>query len=460
MTRISQDDTKECTEPRLVLDQDETRPIYTCQHCQCASEFSDGFQKTKSYSRHEDQYICISCTAHQNSSKSNASNFIDLLIWFTILSFFVYSDGATQVLSFLITWFFILHLAIFVHELGHYIASLLAGVNVRLLMLGSGPTLKVFRFKQLFIVLKLFPFSGSVHPDFDSANGIRGKFFFIVAAGPLFNLFMAAFTAFTLIYSNVALSPFVSDLLWFWLFVNVSLGILNLIPGKSTKGLGHFLSDGAQLISIPSWTDEDIKKLVRMNQGILAQLEYEHGDKAVARAIATAAIESGQDAQIHSLILTVSARTKQEFELAIKLNRQVLEGVDKDDEITAVIRNNLAYSLFKHGEAALLPEADRQSLKAMEMLPMVLAVRSTRGSVLVALGQFEAGLELLEDERFSIETKENQATVLRTRSQAYQQLGRFKEANLARETANQLDPGFSLTKERQENSVETITKVF
>jgi len=219
-------------------------------------------------------------------------------------------------------------------------------------------------------------------------------------------------------------------------------------------------TDGAQLLSIPSWTDEDISTLITMRQTIVAQLELQHGDQAIARAIAIDAIESGQDNPIHHGILTCTAHTKQDLELAIKLNRLSFENTNADDEITAMARNNLAYAIFKHGDATLLDEADSHSLKAMEILPMHLAVRSTRGSVLVALGQHEAGLALLEDERFIIETKQNQASVLSVRARAYEALGRTEDAAEARKQAQQLDPDVSLFNESAEGTDKHLTKVF
>ena len=139
-----------------------------------------------------------------------------------------------------------------------------------------------------------------------------------------------------------------------------------------------------------------------MAQGVSAEIEFLYGDKDIARAIAIDAIESGQNPQIYSGILATSARTREEFEYAVIQNRKALEMIDQEDEITAMVRNNLAYSAFCLGDASLLEEADKQSQRAMDTLPMSLAVRSTRGSILIASGQYEAGLELVEDERFAL----------------------------------------------------------
>jgi len=59
---------------------------------------------------------------------------------------------------------------------------------------------------------------------------------------------------------------------------------------------------------------------------------------------------------------------------------------------------------------------------------MLLAVRSTRGSVLAAMGKYEQALELLDDDRIVMETFEDQASVLCVRARAHKALGQDKLA--------------------------------
>jgi len=58
--------------------------------------------------------------------------------------------------------------------------------------------------------------------------------------------------------------------------------------------------------------------------------------------------------------------------------------------------NSLAWADLMQGDAALLPEADRWSAKAIELLPDEPAVQGTRGTVLLGLGRLDEGIALLE----------------------------------------------------------------
>jgi tetratricopeptide (TPR) repeat protein len=63
----------------------------------------------------------------------------------------------------------------------------------------------------------------------------------------------------------------------------------------------------------------------------------------------------------------------------------------------AIFLNNLAWANLMAGGDDRLGEADRYSQQAMRLTPWVAAIKGTRGSVLVALGQTGEGLSLLEE---------------------------------------------------------------
>ena len=67
----------------------------------------------------------------------------------------------------------------------------------------------------------------------------------------------------------------------------------------------------------------------------------------------------------------------------------------RSDEVRFTIFNNVAYVNILSGEARLLAQADDCSRRAFAKHPSSLHFRSTRGSVLIELGQYEEGLKLL-----------------------------------------------------------------
>ena len=58
---------------------------------------------------------------------------------------------------------------------------------------------------------------------------------------------------------------------------------------------------------------------------------------------------------------------------------------------------NIAYADALIGDPALLPEADAYSKEAYNAISWVPSIVGTRGTVLVALGQFEEGIRFLKE---------------------------------------------------------------
>jgi len=233
MAGTSQNDLEHNVELEFVLDEDEAQPTFVCRRCQCTSEFAAGFQKRNRRKSLPDQYTCITCLTYRSAKRTKRSAHLDTLFILCVIGLYAYSSGFGLVAAFIASWFLLQYAGIFLHEFGHYIANRMQGVNVGLVILGSGPVLTSFRLNQTLVVIKPYPFSG------------------LVAAGPFLNLLMAAFTFVALNYYGMLISPVTQSLLTLWLVINVLLGTMNLIPFKSKTEVGLLQTDGAQLCCKP-----------------------------------------------------------------------------------------------------------------------------------------------------------------------------------------------------------------
>lgn len=444
MTKSGPQDAQECLDVQIEPNEGAKQVTYTCKLCQCTASIEGAFQKSRSRKSQPASYTCVTCIAYRTGngpSRRFTHGWFDVIFFVFVLGIIAYNIGITPIahtVTWLLKWLLLLYVAMFVHELGHFIMTRIMGYKVRLMLLGSGPVLKVFRLGRFFLVVKLLPFAGLIHPEITLAKNVRKKFACIVLAGPLINLTVAVGAAYLLYYSSLTLSPTTTEVMWSWLVANAYFGITNLIPFRIAEKSNFFRSDGQHLVDLPSWTDDDIKKLIRANQSLFVQMEFQYGDKNIARAIAIEAIESGMEAQALSSIVAVTSSTHDELAYSLKLHRKVLKTVHQEDELSALARNNFAYNIIQLGDDSLFSEANEQSLKAIGTLPMSLDIRSTRGSVLIAMGRYVEGLALLEDERFAIDTNENQARVSYDRAKAYDALGRAADAAESRDKATAL----------------------
>lgn len=139
-------------------------------------------------------------------------------------SFFV--NGVQSTIGFIIPMIILLGLLIFVHELGHFLVAKFFKVRVEVFSLGFGPKLFQFKRGDTVYCISAFPLGGYVKmfgddPTVEIPDDLKAKSFlhkpvgqriWIVLAGPLMNLFFAAF-----LFSGVAivgertLSPVVGD---------------------------------------------------------------------------------------------------------------------------------------------------------------------------------------------------------------------------------------------------------
>jgi tetratricopeptide (TPR) repeat protein len=144
------------------------------------------------------------------------------------------------------------------------------------------------------------------------------------------------------------------------------------------------------------------------------------------------------------VLATAILLTKGSSAEGIDLARRYLAAGDNSEPERAVLMNNLAWALIDAPEGeptpARLAEADQLSAAAMSFLPRMLAVRGTRGAVLVERGEYRAAAELLDDRRFRLDSRRHRSAVKASLALALAGLGELEPADRALREALALDP--------------------
>ena len=143
-----------------------------------------------------------------------------------------------------------LAISIVPHELGHGLAGRVCGLDVRAIVLGSGPTLFVARIFGIPVEFKLLPIAGAALAQPTPVNWLRSRWFIFVAAGPLANglaivgahlVFGVPFWSASLLHSSPA---------ELFVFANWIHLIVNLVPFTAYTNYGRMPNDGLSLIQM------------------------------------------------------------------------------------------------------------------------------------------------------------------------------------------------------------------
>ncbi|MEO1593936.1 MAG: site-2 protease family protein [Pseudomonadota bacterium] len=410
----------------------------TCRVCNAESEWTEGFVPATNVV-HGPHHVCVTCVLYRQKYRNY------YLWWFywtaaTVAFGYYLSGSIMDAVLFAIGGYALLYLAIVIHELGHLLAALAVGVHVPAISFGGGLRAKVLRFRDAFLILSPSPSEGMIITTHSTGEHYRKKTFLILLSGPLVNAIAALLGIAALITFWGDLSKYASAGIKLWIWINTYLAITNLFSFSHKTAFGTVQSDGGQMWGLRKKTDEEIEEILRQRNVILASLEFQLGDMEKSLAIIEKAIEDGEDSvHTRSLVTATLAETGQ-LERGIVINRAYLESTELNVMERALLQNNLAFMLYLTDDDEALKEADTLSQRAMEVLPMIMAVRSTRASVLVATGRVEEGVAMLTDKRFKLETPSHQATVNLIRATGLARLGDREEASKSLNAARSLDP--------------------
>ena len=136
------------------------------------------------------------------------------------------------------------------HELGHGLVGRLCGLDVRAIVVGSGPTIFLTRIFGIPAEFKLLPIAGVALAQPTKVSWLRTRWFVFVAAGPLANalaivcahfIFGVPFWSGSLLHATPA---------GVFVFANWIHVLVNLVPFMTYTNYGRMPNDGLSLLQL------------------------------------------------------------------------------------------------------------------------------------------------------------------------------------------------------------------
>jgi len=406
-----------------------------CEGCGCSAEIETGFRSVRRGLRR--RHRCPLCTA-ADASRANRQ----LLVWIGLLA------GVLAVVSLLkgqapgnaLLAFVLLPClasAVVVHEASHALVGWLCGLEVHRVVLGAGRVVARGSCFGVPTEWRWAPVSGLTFLSPRHDRGVNRRMVSAIVAGPLSNLAFAALAAATALlvaegFGRLALQTLAGT--------HFLVGGLSLVPFQGLSEIGPVDSDGKLVmttLSRPAERREEWRVMRFLLPAMLAREEGRFRDALAAtqEGLAHSPLNPALRILNGVVLLDLGDGLRAREALAT-----LIDPSPDEPEQRAIARNNLAYASFLADDDTLLPEADALSQEAHRLLGWAPPVRATRGSVLVAMGETEAGLELLEDVLPHVDEPRDRAKVLCALALGYRDRGDQDAAKTVRDEAAELDP--------------------
>lgn len=292
----------------------------------------------------------------------------------------------------------LLVLATFLHEMGHALVAAVCGDRVLSIHLGRGVVEGCRRVGRTCWFLHL-PLLGGLTVNLPGRlAGYRIKSILFALGGVTVNFFTA-----WLLWRNLQSQPeWNLSLRWLtafdpaltFFYLNLTMGIANLIPADIRLESGRLIPNDGKGVLLHLQTPSADSPKLRQQMALLQCGMYATYENVEAQweVLQTALERDPSEPTLKTsemlLLLELGRLTE-----ALVVCRDIPEcRADATPAEKGARANNLAWCHYKCGE---LVEAERLSARSLEGLPNHPNVCGTRGEVLLALGRFEEGRELL-----------------------------------------------------------------
>jgi tetratricopeptide (TPR) repeat protein len=321
------------------------------------------------------------------------------------------------------------------HELGHAAVGRLLGFDVFRIVVGIGPRLFEVPFLGFHWQVRKYPLGGVVHTATRHDRGRLSRTIAMTAAGPLFNLLLAAAGVLVFARSSYFENPFAAPApLGCLVFTNALAGIWNLVPFKTATGMS---SDGRSIWLALTQGDEKRRQLRDSYYWLKLFDLREELDTDEAKATVRAAIESNPTSPIFWLFLGAQHMAERRYRDARAAFQSAIER-SQDATHTAMIQGNLAYALLAGGDAGDYSRGEELSARAYDVLPWLAGVAHTRGSYLTLAGRPAEAIAAIEQVLGEELRDGARKEFLYTLALAYQCSGDLEHAAKLRADAEQL----------------------
>jgi tetratricopeptide (TPR) repeat protein len=309
--------------------------------------------------------------------------------------------------------YFLLFPIIFVHELGHAFTAKALDFKVFYIKMGYGKRLAKFRLFDIPIELNRYPMMGITVAFPKTKEFFKTRIWFYILGGPITHviqilmcwLFLGNDSFLNQIYP-IAFVTSISPLTAL-IYSNTYLFLISIIPMKINSSIGSLKNDGLNLLSIPFQKTNETTDLetVAEEMKALEMLREERFNEALL--FYQDAIGKKPEKYLINVNIGLIELMKGNFERANLLFTETLETLlnEKADEKTVqefndanknILYNNIAYVNALLPSEELLEIADEYSKIALNSSPNFVNYIGTRGAVLIRLGKYPTGINLLE----------------------------------------------------------------
>lgn len=311
-----------------------------------------------------------------------------------------YSAGIGVLIPIWLLGFLISYSLIITHELGHWLAARLVGVEVSDITIGHWRRLVSFSIKGVSVNLRAAPSTGyvTIKPSLKSFSAPRMVAVLLAgvfAEGVFIALFAVGLSAPENLYSIGDL--FVAFCRINIVFVGSYHTLINLLPTQGMVGGETRPSDGFQLIHL--WKSRHQRPAQRQFFSDLQQvdalcLEGKHPE--ALEVACTLANKHPDNIGLWQFIGTLHQKLGQ-MDKAESILRELIKRPSMPVLKLAELLDCLSSMALYYGRTEMFTEADAWTNEAFRYAPNAITLKGTRGGVLIELGRIDEGIALLHE---------------------------------------------------------------
>jgi tetratricopeptide (TPR) repeat protein len=311
-----------------------------------------------------------------------------------------YSAGIGVLIPIWLLGFLINYSLIITHELGHWLAARLVGVEVSDITIGHWRRLVSFSIKGVSVNLRTAPSTGyvTIKPSLKSLSAPRMVVVFLAgvfAEGVLITLFAVGLQAPENLYS-------VGDLFVAFCRINIVFvgsyhTLINLLPTQTVVGGEKRPSDGFQLIHL--WKSRHERLVQRRLLSELQQVDdlcLEGKFQEALEVAYTIANKHPDNIGLWQFIGTVHEKLGQ-MDKAESVLRELIKRPSVPVLKLAELLDSLSSMALYYGRTEMFAEADAWTNEAFRYAPNAITLKGTRGGVLIELGRIDEGISCLRE---------------------------------------------------------------
>lgn len=321
------------------------------------------------------------------------------IILFVISLLFQRTDDHTlntlaYYLFFILMILFFLRISIILHELGHYIISIMTGIKSRRIVLGIGKEILRFKINGSTLIINKNLVAGANYLHLQDTSFFRIKLFVTSIGGIIVNSTLCLFAIYIVSLGTdnpTDICVLVGETL---LVANFTLLLSAIIPWKP-KFMGVPMPNDGLLAINALFASKNHYKEYKISGKIIDFLEqYEVRDYNKCLNILNELIEAYPDLVVPKINLSLVYLELERYSESEALLKDILKD-EANTRFELLIKNNLAWTLLLKDDIASLEEADKISAEAYKKHNKFYNLLGTRGCILIELGRFEEGQNLL-----------------------------------------------------------------